>query len=91
MPVVFSDNSSAKVRGDEAYQLAKSAFQSSELFNALNAATLAIVFRRQFYGKNSAEVREALDLAKHIQSEIIVQNPSMAPRKRRSKSKPETL
>lgn len=77
---------SAKVRGDAAFELA-SKLQTSDPANALNAVTQAIVFRRQFYGKESLELREAMDLAKEIQMRIVVQDPAAAPRKRRNKLK----
>ena len=81
---------SAEVRGDEAYERAKQSLDQEDLLTALNEATQAVVFRRMFYGKNSIEVRDALDLAKQIQDQILIHHPELTPRRRR-KAKQQLL
>lgn len=78
---------SAKVRGDSYFEIAEQKLQEDELLSARDAASQAVVFRRMFYGKNSPEVNEALELARQIQARLVQKDPSLAPRRRGSKKK----
>ncbi|MBA3858597.1 MAG: hypothetical protein C0507_16950 [Cyanobacteria bacterium PR.3.49] len=78
---------SAKVRGDDCFELAQKQLLAEDLFAARETASQAVAFMRMFYGKNSPQVNEALDLAKRIQEQIVLKNPSLAPRRRSSKKK----